>query len=410
MPIYKYNGIKKNNRRISSTISATDPDDLKVRLREQDVFLVKYSILKEHRKSDFLAISSKVKTDEFVTFCQQFSIMLKAGISITDCLDTLRNQPFGTVFKNVISDVYEDVLKGVLLSDAFRKHPKVFPDFYCSMIKVGEIAGNLVEVLNRTSSYYEQDQRTKKKTKTAMIYPTFLSIMILAVVILLMVFVVPQFNSYISQGGGEVPLITQIVMAISSFFVDNIVIILVVLAVIALGIFLGLRTKKGQYIKDWMAFHMPVLRSVVRAQMTARFSTSFSILLASGMPIVDCMEALEDVLENQLFAQKFRYAIDEVKRGKRISRSIENTDLFPVMLTQMISVGEESSTLEEVLNNVGDYYTGQLNIAVAKATAVLEPLIIVILGIIVGIVILAVMLPMISMMNSIGGTTSSVTI
>lgn len=402
MPIYKYKGIDMDGKKVSSTIQANSADEVKVDLKSRNILMVSCNQLKEKRKSDFFAVSSKVKTQEFLSFCQEFAIMLNAGVSITDSLDTLRKQPFGTIFKNVLSEVYEDVLKGTYLSDAFKKHKKVFPDFFCSMVYVGELSGNLANVLKRTATYYENDNKTKKKTKSALIYPTMLLVLIVIVVIALMTFIVPMFSDMISEAGGEVPLITKIVMAISNFFTNNIVAILIGLAVFILAVYLFRKTKKGKYVHDWIQFNFPIIRSVSRAQLTARFSTSFSILLSSGMSVIEAMEGLGKILGSQMFETKFAYAIEEVKRGKRISRSIENTDLFPTMLTQMISIGEDNSSLEEVLNSCGDYYTDQVNIVVTRATAVMEPVIIIILGFVVGVVILSVLLPEISLMNNIG--------
>ena len=402
MPYYKFKGFKLDGKRTSGEILANDPNDLKVILKNENIVLDSYVVMKEKRTSNFFAVSSKVKAIDFLNFCQEFSIMLKAGVSITDCLNTLRKQPFGTIFRNTISDVYEDVLKGVYLSDAFRKHPKAFPDFFCSMVYVGELSGNLSEVLMRTAAYYEQDNKTKRKTRTAMIYPTFLSILIVVIVIALMTFVVPQFTDMITELGQEVPLLTRIVMNISNFFVDNILIIVVGLIVVILGLWLFLKkTRTGKVVQAWINFHMPIIKKVSRASLTARFSSSFGILLSSGMSVVDAMEGLIPIMGNELFSRKFRFAVEEVKRGKRISRAIENTSLFPTMLIQMIAIGEDNGSLEDVLNSVSDYFTDQVNIAVSRATAVLEPLIIVVLGIVVGIVILSVLMAMTSMMTSI---------
>lgn len=402
MPYYKYTGIKRDGKKITGEINANDPEDLKVILKDKNIFLTKFSALKEKRKNDFFAVSSKVKAIDFLNFCQEFSIMLKAGVSITDALNTLRHQPFGTVFRNIISDVYEDVLKGVYLSDAFRKHPKAFPDFFCSMVYVGELSGGLSEVLKRTADYYEQDNRTKRKTKTALIYPTFLAVFIVIVVIALMTFVVPQFTDMIEELGQDVPLLTKIVMAISRFFTENILAILIFLVGMTILLWLFFKkTKAGKIAKAWMGFNFPIVKKVSRASLTARFSTSFGILLSSGMSVVDAMEGLIPILGNELFSKKFKYAVEEVKRGKRISRAIENTDLFPTMLTQMIAIGEDNGSLEEVLNSVGVYFTEQVAVVTARATAVIEPLIIVALGVVVGIVIIAVLLAMVSMMSSL---------
>lgn len=401
MPIYKYEGYRNDGKKITSTRFAGDEVELKVSLKEEGVYLKTFSVMKEKRKSDFLALSSRVNKTEFTSFCQQFSIMLKAGINIGECLNTLRKQNFGTVFKNAISNVYEDVLKGSLLSQAFEKYPKIFPNFFCSMIYVGELAGNLETVLKRTASYYEQDLKTKKKAKTALVYPIFLLFMIVIIVFALMTFVVPTFTDVIINSGGEIPGITKAVMICSEFFVKNVLWIVVGSLSLIVILALFFKTEFGKYSKDKITYNFPIVRNIAKAQLTARFCTSFSILLSSGMPIVDAMESLTKVLGNKLFEKKFQFAIDEVKRGKKIGRALSNTELFPSMLVEMIGVGEDTGSLEEVLNTVGEYYTVQLDTTVARATALLEPCIIVIMGFCVGFILLSVMLPMLSMIQSV---------
>ena len=401
MPLYKYEGLTRDGSTIKGDFFAPDLAALKNDLAKQKIKLVSYSVMKAKKKSSFFSTSSKVSIRDFVTFVTQLSIMIRAGISIPNAFDTLRHQKFNLYFRNILSEVYEDVLKGMYLSDSLDKFPTVFPSFFTSMVYVGELSGNLADVLDRSVSYYENDQKMKKKAKSAMIYPMFLLIVILGVFVLMMVMVVPRFVDMINSVQGKVPLITQIIVAISDFVVANIAIILIVLAVAIFGslIFFG-KTKAGKKAKDYMKYYMPVIGKVSKSQITTRFCTSFAILLSSGMQVVDCMAAMPRIMDNAVFTAKFKQAITDVNEGEKLSVALEKTGLFPKILLQMTAVGEASSSLQEVYDKVGSYYEEELATAISRATGMIEPATIIFLGAMVLVIILAIMLPMFSLMSS----------
>ena len=400
MAIFKYKGVNQEGKTIKDTIQADDATQLKKILRGKGIILSDYEQLKEKRRSNFFAVSSKAKKGEFVTFCRQFAIMLTAGVSIADCLDTLRRQKFSTVFKNDISAAYEEVLKGSLLSEALQKHPKNFPNYFISMVYVGELSGNLAHVLVRAADYYDNDLKIKAKTKSAMMYPMFLSIMVVAIFFLLMIMIVPNFAGTLESYGQELPGLTKIVLAMSDFIVANILYILIAMVVVIGGLILFFKkTSKGKYLKSAMMMHIPVFKAIKVNTITTRFGQTFAILLESGMQVFDCMKVMPRIIGDKYFEKKFAYAIEEVNNGKRLSRALENTQLFPPMLTQMVNVGENTGSLDEVLNIVGDYYQNVLAQSIQRATALLEPLSILLLGGVVLVIILAVMLPMFNMVN-----------
>ena len=402
MPLYKYEGLTRDGSTIKGDFFAPDLATLKNDLAKQKVKLVSYSVLKTKKKNGFFSLSSsKVSLRDFVTFVTQLSIMIRAGISIPNAFDTLRHQNFNLYFRNILSEVYEDVLKGMYLSDSLDKFPTVFQSFFTSMVYVGELSGNLADVLDRSVQYYENDQKMKKKAKSAMIYPLFLVILILAVFILMMVMVVPRFIEMINSVEGKVPLITQIIVDISNFVTKNVITILIVLVVVIGGslIFFGM-TKAGKKAKDYIKYYLPIVGKVSRAQITSRFCTAFQILLSSGMQVVDCMTAMPRIMDNAVFTSKFKQAITDVTEGEKLSVALEKTKLFPKILIQMTSVGESSSSLEEVYKTVGSYYEDELSTALSRATGMIEPITIVFLGAMVLVIILAIMLPMFSLMNS----------
>ena len=401
MPLYKCKVINSSGQRQTVIREATDELSLKAQIRKDEIHMLSYKIVKEEKENEIFAVSSKIKFNEVITFLRQFSVMLKAGIPISDCLNNLHKQKFSIPFRNVLQTVYLDVESGVLLSAAFAKHPKVFPRFFVSMVGIGEVSGTLDKVMTNMADYYENDRKIKKKASSAMVYPTLLICMIFVVVIFLCLFVLPQFESTISQLGGEVPKITRIVMSISNFVQDYIFIIVPGLAIIIFLIVMFFKTKKGRYVKDVLMFNLPIISKIEKNLITSRFSRAFVILLGSGMNMIDILENLKKMLGNEVFTRKFEYTIEEVKRGRRIAPSIEATRLFPPMLTEMINVGEKSGNIEEVLESTGSYFDEQVENSIAKAVATIEPIAIILLGAVVGFVVLSVLIPMMSMMNAV---------
>ena len=401
MPLYKYEGLTRDGSTIKGDFFAPDLGSLKNDLAKQKIKLVSYSVLKAKKKSSFFSTSSKVSTRDFVTFVTQLSIMIRAGISIPNAFDTLRKQKFNLYFRNILSEVYEDVLKGMYLSDSLDKFPSVFQSFFTSMVYVGELSGNLADVLDRSVQYYENDQKMKKKAKSAMMYPMFLLVLIIGVFVLMMVMVVPQFVEMIESVNGEVPLITKIIVDISDFVVQYVAVILITLFVVIVGsiLFFG-KTKLGKKAKDYIKYYFPIVGKITKAQITSRFCTSFAILLASGMQVVDCMTSMPRIMDNVVFTAKFKQAITDVNEGEKLSVALEKTKMFPKILLQMTSVGESSSSLQEVYQTVGTYYEEELSTAISRATGMIEPFTIIFLGAMVLVIILAIMMPMFSMMNA----------
>lgn len=401
MPLYRCTVLNSFGEKQKVTREASDETSLKAELRQDKIHLLRYHLIREKKKNEFFAVSSKVKPTEVIGFLRQFSVMVKAGVPISDCLNHLRAQKYSVPFQNVLQQVYVDVESGVLLSDAFGKHPKVFPFFFVSMVVIGEVSGSLDRVLLDMANYYENDRRIRKKASSAMVYPTILLIMVVVVMLFVTLFILPQFENTIEELGGDVPQITRVIMSVSQFMQDYIFLILPISAVVVTAVALFLGTAKGKEVKDFFLYHMPIIGTVQKNLITARFAKAFMILLGSGMNMVDCLENLKKMLGNKVFSKKFAYTIEEVKRGKRIAPSLEATGLFPAVLTEMIHVGEKSGNIEEVLQSTGNYFDECVESAITKAVAAMEPLIILLLGGVVAVVILSVLMPMMALMSSI---------
>ncbi|MBO4695451.1 MAG: type II secretion system F family protein [Clostridia bacterium] len=392
------NEVGKEEKRIQE---ANDEKSLRVILKEQNLVLVKATKLKEKQPNLFLAVSSRVKPQEVILFLRQFSVMINSSTSISDALNALKQQNYSKPFKKVLMDVHNSVLSGMLLSEAFEKHPEVFPSFFVEMVAIGEVSSSLDSVLKSMADYYESNQRMKKKSRTAMVYPIMLFVMLFVVVVFLSFVILPQFADMFAAFDGTVPKITVAVLAISEFIRNNILYLITGIFGGVLLILLFFTTPPGQRVLDWLKIYTPIIGRVNKAIITARFTRAFIILLRSGMNITDCMDNLKRILGNSFYQDKFQYAIDEVKRGKKIAESIERTGLFPKMLTEMIAVGEKSGNLDEVLESTALFYDTQVESAISKATAALEPTMIILLGAVVALVLLSVYLPMIDMYNTI---------
>ncbi len=402
MPNYKCQILDSVGQKKIIYVDATDAVSLKGRIKNDNSVLLKYSIVREKKVNTFFAVSSKVKRTELITFFRQFSVMIKASIPISSALNSLKNQRYSKTFKNVLSKVYEDVQSGVLLSEAFNKHPKVFPSFFTKMVAIGEVSGSLDVVLENMADYYENDHKLKNKVKRALVYPVILLVLIIAVLVFITMFIIPQFESMIDELGGNVPTITKVVMSISLFIKHNYLYLFAGIVIVCLLFYLFFKkTKNGRYALDYIKIHLPLIGVVNKNLITSRFSKAFIILLRSGMNMSDCLDNLEKMLDNEVFKYKFKYSVEEVKRGRRIAPSLEKIKVFPPMLIEMIDVGEKSGNIEEVLISTSAYFDECVEQSIAKATAAIEPIMILLLGGVVCVVILSVLLPMISLMQSI---------
>ena len=401
MPFYRCEIINQEGKKETRIIKAEDENMLKATIRLEKCFLVKSSLSKEKKPNTFLAVSSKVKPNEILMFLREFSVLIHSGATIIDSLYVLKNQNFSKVFQKIIQEIYYDVLSGVLLSESLKKHRKVFPDYFISMVAIGEASGSMDKVLSSLADYYENDRKIKNKAKTALVYPIFLLVLILVVIAFLVFFILPQFQEMIDELGGKVPLLTRIVMDIASFIKDNILLILLVLGLIVFGLVLFFHTKPGKVTKDYLGLHLPFIGKIKKNLITTRFSRAFLILLENGMNIMDCLKNLTHMLSSPLLEKRFRKAMDDIEGGKEIHLALEETKIFPYMLTQMLSVGEKSGNIPAVLKSSTSYFDQQVENSIAKATTAMEPILIISLGVIVGIVILSVFLPMIELYQSI---------
>lgn len=399
---YKYVAVNLHKEKFHGIFVAENERELATELAKQNLFLISYTVDHGKGPSSFFTLGSgKVKLGDLTSFCRQFAIMINSGTSILECLLNLKSQSYDKFFKDIIEMIHEDVKGGVMLSEAMDKHKKVFPEFFRSMIYVGEISGKLEMVFNSLADYYENDAHMRKKAKSAMAYPIMLLGITVAITIAMMLFIVPTFRSSLSSLDITPTGITKIVWDLSDWFLGNWKMLL-----LGIGIFVALflvirKTKQGRLFLDKFKLKAPLIKKITIAQITARFARGFGLLLSSGMDVMDALETIQVVLGNQDELARFKKAVEEVREGETLARAFNKHKLFPDLLVQMVAVGERSNALDEVLTRSCSFFDEQVSTTISGITSKLQPILLGLMGGVVGTLFIAIYSPMLSIMTTL---------
>jgi len=351
---------------------------------------------------EMIPLKGRVKSKDVVIFSRQFSTMISAGLPLIQCLDILATQEQNKTFSRVIRTIKEDIEGGSTLSDALRKHPKVFDDLFINMISAGEAGGILDTILNRLAVYLEKSMKLKRKVKGAMTYPAVVLGMSVLIITLLLVKVVPVFQSIFAGMGRELPFVTQTLINLSSFVTDNSLYILGAIVIMIVALVRFYRTDNGRYLFDRMILKPPVIGSLMRKVAIAKFTRTLSTLISSGVPILDGLEIVSRTSGNKIVEKALMETRKNISEGKTIAEPLAATTVFPPMVVQMIAVGEATGSLDSMLNKIADFYDDEVEVAVAAMTSMLEPLLMVFLGGVVGGMIVAMYLPIFQIGNVVG--------
>lgn len=400
---FKYIAVNLQNEKIRGTFIAKDERDLAAQLAKQSLFLTAAVPYSDDTPSAFFTLGTgKVNLNELTVFCRQFAIMLNTHIPLLECLDILRNQAKSSYFRKILEVVYEDVKGGSLLAIALDKHAKVFPDFFRSMVAIGESSGRLDVVFNSIANYYEKDMELRRKIKAALSYPIVLAIMAVGIIALMLGFVIPRFKDSFSQMDIEPEGITKVVYQISDFLVEWWMVIVAAVMILGIIIFLALRSKPGRYFYDMLMMRTPPFRKIQMNILTSWFSRAFGLLLSSGMDLTEAMTAVEIVINNRYAKDRFRMAANQVRHGMSLRNALESQRIFPDMMIHMIAIGESSNTLDEVLGRSSNFFDTQVETSIQSFTSKIQPLMLVIMGGIIATLFIAVYSPMLLMMGGIG--------
>ena len=403
MQKYKYVAVNLQKQKIKGTFIAKDEKDLAAQLAKQSLYLVSAKNYSGNTPSAFFTLGTgKVSLKELTSFCRQFAIMLNTHIPILDCLDILKNQQYSAYFRGILEVIYEDVKSGIVMSEALNKHKKVFPDFFRSMVYVGEQSGKLEAVFVALADYYETDSNIKKKMKSAMSYPIMLMGMAVGIVIIMLAFVIPTFRDTLSKLEVEITGITAVIYGMSDFLLANWLYMLAGVVVIGLIIFAVLQTEKGKYAFDFLKVKIPFLKTVQINMVTARFARGFALLISSGMDLTEAMDSIEVVIGNRYVKRRFHAAAESVRQGMSLTNAFESHKLFPPMMNQMITVGEKTNSLDDVLLRSCSFFDSQVETSLNSLTSKIQPIMLIIIGAVIGTMFIGVYSPMLSIMNGLG--------
>lgn len=398
MAQYNYKVMDKGGKLKKGVVEAGSEDKAREKLRSEGYIV---QGIKEQGSGGRLKIGGKVKDKDLAVFCKQFVSVLNAGVTIISALEMMGEQMDNKTLQAALRDAQSYVQKGGSLADAFRVNPKVFPPIMVNMVAAGEMSGNLEVCFERLTTHFENANALRSKVKSAMTYPVVIFVIVILVVVVLMVSVIPQFAQMFKDLGSELPKPTQMLINFSDFLIAKwYVVILIVVAVIAAIKFIG-KTEPGSLLYAKMALKAPIFGQLTIKSAAATFSRTLSTLMASGISLIDAVEQVAKMMNNRIIRDGLMDAKNQIAKGVPLSKPIRDMGIFPNMLPQMIKIGEETGNIEDMVDKVADYYEMEVNDATDSLTSMMEPLIIVVMGVVVGGIILCIYSPMLSMYDAV---------
>ncbi len=395
MKSYFVTAVDSRGKTVSEVIMAENNLEIVQIIKNKQMYLLDYKETKS--ESDNI---SKLKMKSLVIFCRQLGTMVTSGIPIMQALDMLQSKADNSKTKKIFRNIYEEVQKGNSLSDAMKLQRGAFPDLLMNMIMAGELGGTLDKSLSRMSEHYEKEAKLANKIKSASIYPIVLGVVAVTVVLLLVVFVLPSITSMFDPK--DMPVSTKIMLGISDFILDNWIALFAIIVGLVVSARLALKVRSVRVRFDKFKLFMPVLGKLVQTIYSARCARAFASLYSSGVQTLDMIETTSKVLGNAYLEDMFREVMTSVSQGDLISRAIANTGSFDPMLSSMIYIGEESGSLGELLNSTADYFDNEADSAIQRMVSMIEPAMIIFLGIVIGFIVLSIIQPIFSMYGAIG--------
>lgn len=393
-----------NGATIPGTVEAESENLLRRRLEEQGFQVVDVKETKGAKKKNPGGGFGRIKLNDLSIFCRQFSTMIDAGVSLVRCLAVLGEQTVNPKMKRIISDLQGEVESGQMISKAMAKYPNVFSNLFIGLIRAGEVGGVLEESLQRLSGFLEKDQELRRKVKSAMTYPVIVMTFAVLIVVGLVTFVLPKFMGLFKDlGVKEFPAPTKFLMDLSDLLVGKWYFAVGFLIAFVIAYRMFSKTKIGRRTIDRLKLKMPVFGKLSHRIAMARFARTLSTLLASGVPILSALETVAGTISNDIISDAIMEARARIREGDRIGDPLQRSKLFPPMVVQMISIGEESGALDPMLAKVADFYDAEVDAAVESLTAAIEPVMIVGLGGIVGFIVIAMFLPLVAVIQTLTG-------
>lgn len=417
MAKFKYTAIDANGKQKTGTVEAASQDEASAKLTASGLMPTKVAATsggsatkaatkgKAKAKSKGINFGKVIKPEELTTFTRQLATLLDAGLPLLRALEVMIRQEKNLRFQAVLEQIAGQVKSGNSFSDGLAQHPKIFDRLFVNMVKAGEAGGVLDVVLSRLAGFMEKSIKTKKKVKAAMVYPIVVVGVAVSIVALLMVVVVPKFEAIFADmlDGASLPGPTQLVVGISNFMRENIVISIGLVVAFVVGFRFFKNMPFGSKIFNWLSINLPKVGDLVRKVNIARITRTFGTLLSSGVPILQSITITKDITGNKFYETALSRIHDAVRDGESLAKPMEREKVFPNMVTSMVDVGEETGELAEMLNRVADNYDEDVDNAVAGITSIIEPVMIVFLAVVVGFIVIALFLPIVEIIQQLTG-------
>ncbi len=403
MPNYIYTAKSLDGKIVSGILDVKDMRELAKILKNEGMFLVKAVIKDKKIKKLFdFSFSSKVSSSDKIMFTKNLSIMIATGLSLVKSFEVLANQAKNKKFKIVLFAIKEKINKGESISSALSGYPDIFSDFFLSMIKVGEEAGTSEEVLKILAIQLEKEHKLKSEMQGAMIYPIIVLSLMLVVGIVVAIVVLPKLNKFFIDMGANVPFYTRMLINIGDFSLKNWPLIIISPVILVSSLIWALKTKIGKWLKDTVLLKVPVISSLIKENNCAILIRSLSSLLGSGVSLITSLQVSSGTVGNFYFKKALNNALERVKKGESLSTALSSySDIFPYGAIEMIEVGEETGKTSDVLKNLADFYEEEVIAATAKLSSIIEPVLIIIIGLVVAVFSFSIIGPMYSSLGAI---------
>ena len=393
MPRFKYEAVSLTGEKQTGEHTAVDQNGVIAMLREGGFYHT--SIVKI--ADDTKKAKGKIPVKVLAGFCSQMATLMRAGVPISKALEILTSQTEHPVFRSVLDDVYNSVLKGLSLSESFAPYTASFPPLMTNMIEAGEASGTLDSCMDRAGESFMRIAKLNNKVKNAMIYPAIILIVLIGLLVLMLVVVIPMFSSMYADAGSELPGFTQVLLNVSDFVTRFWYIFLAVAIGAVVGFKTWLKTEKGRLKFDSTKLRLPIVSKLLKIIYAARFSRTLASLGSAGVPLTEGLTVTARSVLNRLIETEIYKAVDGISRGELLSTQLEKMGLFPPMIVYMVKLGEETGTMDDLLNQAADYYDEESDSAMQALTAMLEPLLIIVMAAIVVPILIGVLLPMFNM-------------
>lgn len=397
MAQYNYKAMDKNGKAKKGSIEAINLDKAKEKLKSEGLIVQDIKEQGTGKKGG----GKKVKDKDLAVFCKQFSAVLNAGVTIISALEMMSEQLENKTLKRALQEAQAYVQKGGTLADAFKLNPKVFPPIMINMTAAGEMSGNLEICFDRLTTHFETANALHSKVKGAVTYPIVILIVVVAVVSVLLVGVIPKFSQMFDDLGSELPAATQMLVNLSNFLQHKWYILVIIVAAIVFGLKAFGKTEPGSLMYAKIGIKFPLFGNLTIKSAAATFSRTMATLMASGISLIDAVEQVAKMINNRIIREALLDAKTQIAKGVPLSKPLRDCGIFPPMLPQMTKIGEETGNIEDMMDKVADYYEMEVNDATDALTAAMEPLIIVIMGVVVGGIVMAIYSPMLSMYDAV---------